>query len=173
MPASRALKTSDRRESVETSRKVEVEAAICQEGQGVHISPICFSGGFDDVDDEVQYGFVVKCSHMKKSASASFPPSGELFTLARSPAKGPTGMGVKSADDAVDVEVECCDEFCCFSQPSCWARTNAMICDPDPMRETPTRLWVARSATLLSSRRVEPVTIDQRRGVETHDPMME
>ena len=111
MPASKALKTSESRESVETSWKVEVEAAMCQEGQGVHISPICFSGGFEEVDDEVQYGFVVKCSHIKKSAFA-FSPSGELLTPARRSAKGPRGTGVKSAEDGLD-------DLCSLSQPSC------------------------------------------------------
>ncbi len=42
------------------------------------------------------------------------------------------------------------DEEAESSQPCCSASTNAMICDPLPIRDTPTREW-CRSATEVIS----------------------
>lgn len=68
MPESRRLNSCESRVSDSGDGNVEVEVAICHEGQGVKISPIFFSGGLGNEVVCSKNGFVVNCSHMKKSA---------------------------------------------------------------------------------------------------------
>lgn len=76
MPLSSASKSWESRASCAREGNVEVEAAMCHEGQGVKISPIFFSGGFGVDSDGWKDGLVVNCSHMKKSADGAGGASG-------------------------------------------------------------------------------------------------
>lgn len=91
---------------------MEVEAAMCHEGQGVNISPIFFSCGLGDDSDGWKNGFVVNSSHMKKSAGGSegeVPWDAGLWpvTPSRSEGKGPRITGVSGEE--TDGQLCCCD----------------------------------------------------------------
>lgn len=82
---------------------------MCHDGHGVKISPTFLRGGdgFEDVGWKA--GFVVKCSHMKKSAD------GVPLTPSRRAGNGPRGTVVNGAVE---------DQFCC------WASRKDIIWDP-------------------------------------------
>ena len=92
---------------------------MCHDGQGVKISSTFFNGG--DGDEVVGWkdGFVVKCSHMKKSAEGEGPELGFAGSRPVTPVvragKGPRGTVVRGAEE---------DHFCC------WARTKDIMWDP-------------------------------------------